>query len=105
MDKNDAENMSNGYILNLLDVYDFDECTAQKIRKQELTYSDLTEDQRQKYPHFFLETDADMVFAEDSIESPYIELVLQRFSSAFSKIGIDVDTDTVKGYWKNRSLT
>lgn len=103
----DLEKQFDGLIVNLLDICILDYDTAEKIEKQELDYDKLSEDGRNKYnKQFFLDKDHTMIFPEQCIKSPYVEWLMQQFSNAFIRIGIDTpDKTKLFQHWNNKLKT
>lgn len=105
-ENNKEENEKEGLIVNLLDIDFLDHTTAEKIEKQEIDYNRLKEEDKEIYnKKFFLEKIEDIVFPENVIVSPYIEWIMQQFSHAFSRIGLDgFSWDDVSKHWKDKDF-
>lgn len=91
-----------GIIINLLDINVLDYPTAEKIESQDLDFDKLTSEQIEKYNKmFFLTKSHDIIYPETIIRSPYLEWVMQKFSNAFIRIGVDYpDKDKTVSHWK-----
>ncbi|MDE7167721.1 MAG: hypothetical protein K2O28_02600 [Clostridia bacterium] len=101
-----AEMINEGYIINLLDIGYLDYKTAEKIEKQELDFDKLTPEDLEYYNQFFcLNSKGDLIYPENIIISPYIEWIMQQFSQAFIRIGVEKPTHKdIKSYWSKKEL-
>ena len=100
------EEQYEGLIVNLLEIDFFDCKIASMIEKQEMDYGKLKDDQKEliKYSEkFYLEQLEDIIYPEHEIKSPYIELLMQKFSEAFIRIGVDTpDNNELLNFWKKK---
>lgn len=90
-----------GLIINLLDINVIDFETANKIENQQLDFDKLNDLEKTKYNGiFFIEKEHDIIYPELEIKSPYLEWVMQQFSHAFIRIGINIPEkkDIIKHY-------
>lgn len=79
-----------GLIINLLDINAIDFEIANKIENQQLDFDKLSDSERTKYNEIFvIEKEHDIIYPELEIKSPYLEWVMQQFSHAFIRIGIN----------------
>ena len=100
---NSVQNPWDGLIINLHDINFFTSDVVDAIERQTIDYDKLTVEQREKYNEsFFLEQTGDMIFPEEVIKSPYLEHLMQAFSFAFIRIGVDFDKKAAKDYWKDK---
>lgn len=89
-----------GLIVNLLDIGFFDSATVSMIERQDMDFAKLSGPDLEQYrKQFFLQKEGDMVFPEEIISSPYRERLMQAFSFAFIRIGVNFDSTVVKDYW------
>lgn len=89
-----------GLVVNLLDIGFFDSATVSMIERQDMDFAKLSETDREQYgKQFFLEKSGDMIFPEEAIKPPYRELLMQSFSFAFIRIGVDFNSTNAKNYW------
>lgn len=100
MDMDKVENPHDGLIVNLLDINFLEPDVVQIIERQEMDFDKLKEEQLREYRQlFFLEKSGDMIFPEQAIDPPFLEHLMQAFSFAFIRIGIDFDRKAAKTYW------
>lgn len=95
----------NGLIVNLSDVNWWEKDLVKQLEDGKLDYKELMDDDRGMEitaynKKFFLEKDGDKIFPEQEIGSPYIERLMQVYTSLFARIGVEFDKDIAKKYWK-----
>ncbi|WP_295752283.1 hypothetical protein [uncultured Oscillibacter sp.] len=96
------DDAKDGLIVNFQDIGFFDRHTVSMIEQQKMDYDKLSEEERTKYGKiFFLEKPNDMIFPEEFIHPPYREWLMQSFSFAFIRIGVEFDKSAAKTYWEN----
>lgn len=101
MDK--VENPNDGLIVNLLDINFLEPGIVRMIERQEMDFDRLNKEQLDEYRQlFFLEKPGDMIFPERAVDSPFLEHLMQAFSFAFIRIGIDFDRQVAKNYWEEQ---
>lgn len=89
-----------GLVVNLQDIGFFDAATVSMIEHQAMDFEKLSKPDLERYGKlFFLREKGDMIFPEEVISSPYRERLMQAFSSAFIRIGVDFDSKAAKDYW------
>lgn len=94
------EDFCEGLIVNFQDISYFDAATVSMIERQKMDFEKLSPTDRERYNHvFFLEDKDAIIFPEHAISSPYRERLMQAFSSAFIRIGVDFDSKAAKDYW------
>jgi hypothetical protein len=94
-----------GKIVDVMDIHKIKKEDADKLENQEIEYNKLTEAEREKYSHFFKMEPNILIDCEQQVQSPYIELLMQKFSSAFNRIGVDFDKRSANEYWKEQFNT
>lgn len=99
-ERQNLEDFCEGLIVNFQDIGFFDAATVALIEQQNMDFEKLSEADLERYRKiFFLEKTGDMIFSEETISSPYRERLMQAFSSAFIRIGVDFDSKAAKDYW------
>ena len=90
-----TNNKKDGMIVDLQEIEILPMEDASKIKLDMLDYAcpKLTKEERECYNRrYFLETKDDFVCSEGVIQSPWIEYLMQQFSHAFIRIGVDLAT-------------
>lgn len=87
----DGKSSVKGLVVDLQDVVQFDIKVKDPILAYEYDYKVEKSKEKREYinKYFFFESDSDFVIAENVIESPWIEYVLQMFANSFMRIGVD----------------
>ena len=88
---------SNGLMVDLQEIGIMTLNDAKRIRTPGIDYRmlpDESEERNRQLRTYWLEADSDFVEIEGHIQSPWCELLMQRFSKDFLRIGVDGPTKT-----------
>ena len=89
------EIMTDGIVVNLKDIISIPPKEIDEIEKYGFEYSEIIKlengnmELEKLNSRYFLESDDDFVIFDGQIDSPWIEHLLQNFSSAFARIGVE----------------
>lgn len=80
-----------GLVVDLHDIQQFDINFREGIIKYKYDYKIVKDKSKSEFlnKYFFFDKESDFVIAEDIINSPWIEYLLQLFSNSFVRIGVD----------------
>ena len=94
------EIMTDGIVVNLKDIIQISLEEIETIAKNGFDYAEISKQEngnlelQRLNSKYFLECSSDFVIFDGRIASPWIEHLLQNFSSAFARIGIDTLSNT-----------
>lgn len=93
-EKNDVKD--NGLVVDLQEIETLSVQDAEMLKKSGIDYMELPEEQKERErltKQYWLNTNNDFAIILNSIDSPWREHLMQRFSNGFIRIGIDGATE------------
>lgn len=103
----DVKSVTKGIVIDLQDIYQYNMDYKSRINNSEIDCQLIkdTSEREKLNKLFFFEKEDDFVIVEGILQSPWIEYVLQHFSNAFGRIGVENATqeemeDFVEGFFE-----